>query len=135
MKQTVERMDSDMMTHTTRIVSAYLQGNKVDLDQIATVMDVVHQKVTQIYRNNHGHANDTTPAVPVEDSVTPDHIICLEDGKAFKMLKKHLKSKYDLSPEEYRAKWGLPTDYPMVAPNYAAKRQELAKASGLGRNR
>ncbi|MBR9863496.1 MAG: MucR family transcriptional regulator [Rhodobacteraceae bacterium] len=124
-----------MMTHTTRIVSAYLQGNKVDLDQIATVMDVVHQKVTQIYRNSHGHANDTTPAVPVEDSVTPDHIICLEDGKAFKMLKKHLKSKYDLSPEEYRAKWGLPTDYPMVAPNYAAKRQELAKASGLGRNR
>ncbi|PLS23684.1 MucR family transcriptional regulator [Neptunicoccus cionae] len=124
-----------MMTHTTRIVSAYLQGNKVDLDQIATVMDVVHQKVTQIYQNSHGHANDTMPAVPVEDSVTPDHIICLEDGKAFKMLKKHLKSKYDLSPEEYRAKWGLPTDYPMVAPNYAAKRQELAKASGLGRNR
>ncbi len=75
------------------------------------------------------------PAVPVEDSITPDHIICLEDGKAFKMLKKHLKTKYDLSPEEYRAKWGLPMDYPMVAPNYAVKRQELAKASGLGRNR
>ncbi|WP_216635940.1 MucR family transcriptional regulator [Neptunicoccus sediminis] len=135
MKQTVDRMDSDMMHHTTRIVSAYLQGNKVDLDQIAAVMDVVHEKVTQIYQNSQGRANDTMPAVPVEDSVTPDHIICLEDGKAFKMLKKHLKSKYDLTPEEYRAKWGLPTDYPMVAPNYAAKRQELARASGLGRNR
>lgn len=135
MKLSADRMDSDMMHHTTKIVAAYVQGNKVSVDQIAMVMDVVHEKVTQIYQEQVGHANDTMPAVPVEDSITPDHIICLEDGKAFKMLKKHLKTKYNLSPEEYRAKWGLPMDYPMVAPNYAVKRQELAKASGLGRNR
>jgi len=92
-------------------------------------------KVSDLSQVGSGFGFANKPAVPVEDSITPDHIICLEDGKAFKMLKKHLKTKYDLSPEEYRAKWGLPADYPMVAPNYAIKRQALAKASGLGRNR
>ena len=73
------------------------------------------------------------PAVPIKKSVSPDFLICLEDGKKLKMLKRHLKTAYDLTPEDYRAKWGLPHDYPMVAPNYAKKRQELAKKIGLGR--
>jgi predicted transcriptional regulator len=77
----------------------------------------------------------TIPAIPVNESVTPDFIFCLEDGKKFRMLKKHLRSCYDMSPEEYRAKWGLAADYPMVAPNYAIKRQELARQSGLGKKR
>ena len=75
------------------------------------------------------------PAVPIKKSIHNDYIVCLEDGKKLKMLKRHLKSAYNMTPEEYRAKWGLPSDYPMVAPSYAAKRQELAKKIGLGRNR
>ena len=75
------------------------------------------------------------PAVPIKKSITDDHIICLEDGKKLKMLKRHLKTAYDMTPEDYRAKWNLPPDYPMVAPNYAAKRQELAKKIGLGRKK
>lgn len=129
------RADSSVMSLTAQIVASYVQGNKVDVEDITKIMDVVHAKVVDLSQNSHLVAFKRNPAVPVAESITPDHIICLEDGKAFKMLKKHLKTKYDLSPEEYRAKWGLPADYPMVAPNYAIKRQALAKASGLGRNR
>ncbi len=135
MKMDNIRADSDIMEYTSRIVAAYVQGNKVGVDEISGVIDAVHAKVSDLSQVGSGFGFANKPAVPVEDSITPDHIICLEDGKAFKMLKKHLKTKYDLSPEEYRAKWGLPADYPMVAPNYAIKRQALAKASGLGRNR
>jgi predicted transcriptional regulator len=78
---------------------------------------------------------EARPAVPIKKSVTPDYIICLEDGKKFKSLKRHLRTHYDLSPEEYRDKWGLPHDYPMVAPNYAAARSDLAKRMGLGQRR
>jgi predicted transcriptional regulator len=129
------RADSEAMKYTSEIVSAFLKGQKVDATEIASIMETVHMKVVELCRDSGRHTSTTKPAVAIEDSVTSDHIICLEDGKPFKMLKKHLKTKYDLSPEEYRAKWGLPADYPMVAPNYAIKRQELAKASGLGRNR
>ena len=135
MKMDDFRADSDVMRYTSQIVAAYLQGNEVEPSQIPDVMDLVHGKVAQLCSVSGGAGGARVPAVPVEDSVTPDHIVCLEDGKAFKMLKKHLKTKYDLTPEEYRTKWGLPADYPMVAPNYAIKRQALAKASGLGRNR
>ena len=123
------------MKYTSKIVSAYVQGNKVDVSEIGSIMDSVHSKVMDLCRGGGLSTARSKPAVAVADSITPDHIICLEDGKPFKMLKKHLKTKYDLTPEEYRAKWGLPADYPMVAPNYAIKRQALAKASGLGRNR
>ena len=135
MKMDDFRADSDVMRYTSQIVAAYLQGNEVALAQIPDVMDLVHGKVAQLCGSGASPLGSRVPAVPVEDSITPDHIVCLEDGKAFKMLKKHLKTKYDLTPEEYRTKWGLPADYPMVAPNYAIKRQALAKASGLGRNR
>ncbi|MCO4823928.1 MAG: MucR family transcriptional regulator [Amylibacter sp.] len=135
MKMEDIREDSAVMKYTTDIVSAFIQGNKVEVSEISDIMDTVHAKVVELCRAGGTRALTTKPAVAVEDSVTPDHIICLEDGKSFKMLKKHLKTKYDLSPEEYRSKWSLPADYPMVAPNYAIKRQELAKASGLGRSR
>lgn len=129
------RADSELMQYTSEIVSAYVKSNKVDVSDIGAIMDTVHAKETDLCRGGGLYAQSTKPAVAIEDSITPDHIICLEDGKPFKMLKKHLKIKYDLTPEEYRAKWGLPADYPMVASNYAIKRQALAKASGLGRNR
>ena len=125
------RTDSDVMRYTSQIVAAYLQGNSVAREEIGDVIDVVHGKVSQLYTSSRSGGAGQMPAVPVEDSVTPDHIVCLEDGKTFKMLKKHLKTKYDMTPEEYRAKWGLPVDYPMVAPNYAIKPLALAKASGF----
>ncbi|MCP5076092.1 MAG: MucR family transcriptional regulator [Rhodobacteraceae bacterium] len=120
---------------TSQIVSSYLKKNAVPLDQIASVVDVVHRKITDIYVTNAHGITTNAPAVAIEDSITPDHIICLEDGKKFKMLKKHLRAQYNMSPEAYRAKWNLPVDYPMVAPNYATRRQELARASGLGKSR
>ncbi|MCP5085474.1 MAG: MucR family transcriptional regulator [Rhodobacteraceae bacterium] len=127
--------ENQIMLFTSQIVSSYLENNTVSLDQIANVVDVVHQKVADIYLSAPKHAGAGSPAVAIEESITPDHIICLEDGKKFKMLKKHLRAQYDMSPEEYRAKWNLPVDYPMVAPNYAMRRQELARASGLGKSR
>jgi predicted transcriptional regulator len=129
------RADSEMMKYTSEIVSAFVKGQRVDVTEIAEIIGTVHSKVVELCRENGLHTLSTKPAVAIEDSVTSDHIFCLEDGKPFKMLKKHLKTKYNLTPEEYRSKWGLPADYPMVAPNYAIKRQELAKASGLGRSR
>jgi predicted transcriptional regulator len=129
------KAESEVLRITAQIVAAYVQGNSVALSEIAAVMDTVHDKVCQMSGASVQVGRKNIPAVPVEDSITPDYILCLEDGKSFKMLKKHLKTKYDLTPEEYRAKWSLPIDYPMVAPNYAIKRQVLAKASGLGRTR
>lgn len=126
--------EDDVIRYTAQIVGGYLSGNQVDVEEIPDVIDAVHAKVRALY-GAQGLNGPQKPAVPVEDSITPDHLICLEDGKKFKMLKKHLKTKYDLTPEEYRIKWSLPLDYPMVAPNYAAKRQQLAKASGLGKSR
>ncbi len=124
-----------IMRCTSEIVSSFLGNNSVPLEQVEGVIDVVHRKMTDLYWTSSRRIGNKTPAVPIEDSVTPDHIVCLEDGKKFKMLKKHLKAQYDMSPEDYRAKWELPTDYPMVAPNYAIRRQELARASGLGKSR
>ncbi len=131
MRSTEDRI----LRFTTDIVTAYLQNNKMETASIPEFLDVVHKKVSELYPSQAGEPGGHTPAVDISDSVTPDHIICLEDGKKFKMLKKHLRTQYDMSPEDYRAKWNLPPDYPMVAPNYAVKRQALAKASGLGRSR
>ncbi|MEM7438605.1 MAG: MucR family transcriptional regulator [Pseudomonadota bacterium] len=126
--------ERDPMLYTAQIVAGYLQGNQVDATDIASVVETVHQTV-KVLCSESLPPSGQRPAVPVEKSITPDHIICLEDGKKFKMLKKHLMTHYGMTPEQYRSKWGLPVDYPMVAPNYAAKRQELAKASGLGKSR
>ena len=116
------------------IVSAYVSRNALTSDQIPGLIKSVH---TSLARLQDGDASARQaapkPAVSIRRSVTPDYIVCLEDGKRLKMLKRHLRTTYNLTPEEYRAKWGLAADYPMVAPNYAAQRSAFAKKIGLGR--
>ena len=130
----ITHRNDEAMAYTARIVGGYLAGNQVELSDLPDVLEKVHAAVLRLHGVSAGTGRPQ-PAVPIEQSITPDFIICLEDGKKYKMLKKHLKTKYDMTPEEYRARWGLPADYPMVAPNYAAKRQQLARASGLGKSR
>ena len=116
------------------IVSAYVSNNVVSPADLPRLIADVHGALRGL-RGAEAPApvEDLKPAVPVRKSVAPDYIICLEDGKKFKSLKRHLRTHYNLSPEEYREKWGLPADYPMVAPNYSATRSKLAKDNGLGR--
>jgi len=119
------------------IVSAYVSNNPVPASELPALLNSVHASLTRIAggQATEKQAERLEPAVPIKKSVTPDYIICLEDGKKFKSLKRHLRTVFNLSPEEYRAKWGLPADYPMVAPNYAKARSELAKTMGLGQQR
>jgi predicted transcriptional regulator len=117
------------------IVSAYLSNNTVPASEIPNLINEVHAALTRVARGPDARREPQKPAVPPKRSVTPEHIVCLEDGKKFKSLRRHLKSQYGLTPEQYREKWGLPADYPMVAPNYAATRSALAKKMGLGRQR
>lgn len=123
-----------LLAMTTQIVSSHLSNTKLPTDEIPQFIETIHAKLKELSVSG-GNKQQQKPAIPVDQSITPDFIFCLEDGKKFRMLKKHLRSSYDMSPEEYRAKWGLGLDYPMVAPNYAVKRQELAKQSGLGKKR
>lgn len=121
---------------TAQIVSAYVSNNNVDATDLPQLISDTHSALAQA----SGDAvpvkrEELKPKVPVKRSVMPDYIICLEDGKKFKSLKRHLRTHYNLTPEEYRAKWGLPHDYPMVAPNYAKARSDLAKKMGLGTKR
>lgn len=121
---------------TAEIVAAYVSNNPVPPADLPSLIESVHAKLASIVSGAQQEVVEPpTPAVSIKKSITPDFIICLEDGKKFKSLKRHLRTKYEMSPEEYRAKWGLPADYPMVAPNYAAARSELAKAMGLGAQR
>lgn len=115
------------------IVAAYVSNNPVPADSLSELISTVHRAVNQLSNPVTSQAEKPTPAVNPKRSVFPDFIICLEDGKRFKSLKRHLMTHHGLTPEEYRAKWGLPVDYPIVAPNYAAARSELAKKMGLGR--
>lgn len=116
------------------IVSAYVSKNAIAASDLPGMIRTVHGTLIELEQGDKGgSAQELSPAVPIKKSVTPEHIICLEDGKKLKMLKRYLRSQYGLSPEEYRARWGLPADYPMVAPNYAAQRSRLAKQIGLGR--
>jgi predicted transcriptional regulator len=118
------------------IVSAYVSNNSVPASDLPSLL---HSVYAALAKTAQGQAQEPqgelTPAVPVRRSITPDAIICLEDGKRFKSLKRHLRTSYDMTPEQYRAKWNLPTDYPMVAPNYAKARSELAKTMRLGQQR
>jgi predicted transcriptional regulator len=118
------------------IVSAYVSNNSLPVADLPSLINAVHFALA---RSGVGDVEKPverqTPAVPVKKSVTPEHIVCLEDGKKFKSLKRHLRTTYDMTPEQYRAKWNLPADYPMVAPNYAKARSELAKSMGLGQKR
>ncbi|MER8440419.1 MucR family transcriptional regulator [Mesorhizobium sp. M1312] len=120
---------------TADVVSAYVSNNPVPVGELPTLIGQVHAalKGTAAASVSAEEPEVRKPAVSIRKSVTPDHIICLEDGKKFKSLKRHLSSHYGLTPDDYRAKWGLPADYPMVAPNYAAARSALAKTMGLGR--
>ncbi|HYG87148.1 MAG TPA: MucR family transcriptional regulator [Azospirillum sp.] len=116
---------------TATIVSSYVAANRVAASEIPAVVKEVFNALFATGQPK-AEAPKQEPAVPIKKSVTPDYIVCLEDGKKLKMLKRHLRSTYGMSPEEYRAKWNLPADYPMVAPNYTARRSEFAKQIGLG---
>jgi predicted transcriptional regulator len=118
------------------IVSAYVSNNNVTSADLPSLINEVHAVLARIANGaTETPAEAPKPAVPVKKSVTPDYIVCLEDGKKFKSLKRHLRTQYNMTPEQYREKWGLPSDYPMVAPNYARARSELAKEMGLGQQR
>jgi predicted transcriptional regulator len=118
------------------VVAAYVSNNTVTMADLPSLIAQVHKALVATASGSvEKPVEAQTPAVSIKKSIHPDYIVCLEDGKKFKSLKRHLRTKYDLSPEDYRAKWGLPADYPMVAPNYAAARSELAKSMGLGQQR
>jgi predicted transcriptional regulator len=119
---------------TAEIVSAFVTNNKVTSEQLSTLIGNVHRALVRAPAAAAApEQKPLVPAVPIKKSMTPDYIICLEDGIKFKSLKRHLSGRYNMTPDEYRAKWGLSRDYPMVAPNYAKARSELAKSIGLGR--
>jgi predicted transcriptional regulator len=126
---------TEMLRMAVDIVSAYVGNNSVPTTQVPEVINAIYASLSALGDANNGPAQTLRPAVPVRRSITPDYLICLEDGKQLKMLKRHLRAVYGLSPEEYRAKWGLAPDYPMVAPNYAKQRSNFAKQIGLGRKK
>jgi predicted transcriptional regulator len=122
---------------TADIVSAYVGNNTVSSAEIPALISQVYSALMRISTGAAvaGPAEPLKPAVSIKRSITPDHLVCLEDGKRFKSLKRHLGTQYQMTPDQYRAKWNLPADYPMVAPNYAAVRSQLAKQMGLGQQR
>ena len=121
---------------SAEIVSAYVSKNSVPAADLPSLLNSVYAALTKTAQGPKEEPKaELVPAVSVRKSVTPDAIICLDDGKKFKSLKRHLRTTYDMTPDQYRAKWGLPSDYPMVAPNYAKTRSELAKTMGLGQQR
>jgi predicted transcriptional regulator len=127
-------IDNDLIDLSADIVSAYVSHNALSVSDLPKLIADVHTALRNLHSPVAAEpAEELKPAVPVRKSVHPDFIICLEDGKKFKSLKRHLRTHYNLSPEDYREKWGLPADYPMVAPNYSATRSRLAKDNGLGR--
>ncbi|NBB84355.1 MAG: transcriptional regulator [Alphaproteobacteria bacterium] len=126
--------NADLLRMTAQIVASYVGNNPTPADQLGDLIGAVHESLKNVEGAKTAQPEQPQkPAVPIRRSVQPDHIVCLEDGKKLKMLKRHLRTTYNMTPDEYRAKWGLPPDYPMVAPNYAAQRSEFAKKIGLGK--
>jgi len=125
----------DMLRITTKVVTAYVGNNTLADTQITDVIQSVYDSLEGLSNGTPVSKVKQKPAVPIKRSITPDYIVCLEDGKQLKMLKRYLRTKHGMTPDEYRSKWGLPTDYPMVAPNYAKKRSAFAKEIGLGKRR
>lgn len=123
---------SDLIEVTAGLVAAYVGGNTIAAADVPALIRSVHQALSNVGVQTDPGETSREPAVSIRRSITPDYLICLEDGRKFKSLKRHLRTKYDMSPEQYRARWDLPKDYPMVAPNYAQARSELAKQMGLG---
>jgi predicted transcriptional regulator len=126
---------TDLLALTANIVSSHVSNNTVSGDNLTKMIREVYETLSQVGEPAETKAGRPDPAVPIKKSVTPDYIVCLEDGKKLKMLKRHLSTAYDMTPEQYRERWGLPADYPMVAPNYAKKRSQLARDIGLGTRR
>jgi predicted transcriptional regulator len=122
-----------LITLTADIVAAHVSNNSVAVSDVPTLIGNVHAALAGLSGGNSAPAVALEPAVPIRLSVKKDYIVCLDDGKKLKMLKRHLMTHYGMTPDDYRAKWGLPADYPMVAPAYAEQRRVLAKAIGLGR--
>ena len=128
--------DNELLRLTAKIVASYVGNNSIGADQVPEIVRTVSTALKQIEQGDNGPDKAVgKPAVPIRRSVTPDYIICLEDGRKLKMLKRHLRTTFGLTPDEYRTRWGLPADYPMVAPNYAKRRSEFAKKIGLGQKR
>jgi predicted transcriptional regulator len=124
--------NTELLALTTNIVAAHVSNNSVAPTELPGLIEQVYRSLATVGTDPIPTAERPTPAVPIKKSVTPDYIVCLEDGKKLKMLKRHLKTAYNMTPEEYRDRWSLPADYPMVAPNYAKQRSRLAKQIGLG---
>lgn len=125
--------DEAALDLTGDIVAAFVSNNPVPANALPDLIRAVHETLLDLSKSGAKEAPRPDPAVPPGKSITPDYLICLEDGRKLKMLKRYLRSRYDLTPEEYRARWNLPSDYPMVAPNYAKRRSDFAKEIGLGR--
>ena len=123
---------TELLSLTTEIVAAHVSDNTVGVTDLPQLIEQVYRTLANVGNEPAAAAERPQPAVPIRKSVTPDYVICLEDGKKLKMLKRHLKTAYDMTPDEYRERWNLPVDYPMVAPNYAKQRSRLAKQIGLG---
>jgi predicted transcriptional regulator len=132
MSEEQNEITRELLEHTTEIVAAHVSNNPVAVNDLPELIRQVYTTLSQVDATVAPQAEKPQPAISIKKSITPDYLICLEDGKQLKMLKRHLKTAYDMSPETYREKWGLPHDYPMVAPNYAAQRSSLAKKIGLG---
>ncbi|MEX2618102.1 MAG: MucR family transcriptional regulator [Alphaproteobacteria bacterium] len=131
-----ELSQGDVLRMTTEVVSAYVGNNTLPPAKIPEVINSVFGTLRTLDSGgSHMNGDRPKPAVPIRKSITPDFLVCLEDGKKLKMLKRHLRTTYSMTPEEYRTKWGLEADYPMVAPNYSAQRSSFAKRIGLGRGR
>ena len=127
-----DQAGADILGLTAQIVSAHVSKNRLETEALPSLIQSVYRSLSTAGQVEAASAPALTPAVPIKKSVLPDYIVCLEDGKKLKMLKRHLQTGYGLTPDAYRAKWGLPRDYPMVAPSYAATRSGLAKKIGLG---
>ena len=130
-----EDAKAELLSLTADIVSSHVSNNTVAVSDLPKLIENVFSTLSQLNIDSHDEEVKQEPAVSIRSSIKPDYIVCLEDGKKLKMLKRHLMTHYNMTPDEYRAKWGLPADYPMVAPNYAAQRRQLAKKIGLGTNR
>lgn len=126
-------MTETLITLTSDIVAAHVSNNNVDVEDVPALITNVYGALSGLGQDEDPVEERPDPAVSIRASVKPDYIVCLEDGKKLKMLKRYLRTNYDMTPEEYRARWDLPSDYPMVAPNYSERRKELAKKIGLGR--
>ncbi len=122
----------EILSLTAKIVAAHVSKNAVPVDELPTLIRSVHASLSGLDEGGDAAAERPQPAVPIKKSVTADYLVCLEDGKKLKMLKRHIKTAYNMTPEQYRERWSLSPDYPMVAPNYARQRSRLAKEIGLG---